>query len=582
MKYPKSYIEEIKNRLKVSDVVRLKVNLKKRGKEFIGLSPFKNEKTPSFTVNDDKGFYHCFSTGEHGNIFDFLMKLDNQGFGEVVKSLAQRAGMQPYHFTKEDEKKEKESQKIQKLFEIFFTTCETDLQSEFKNSHLKYLTDRGLSKNTIQNFKIGFCEDSNKIKEKLYSNNFTSEELVKSGMYYKKDQSDELVSRFRNRIIFPILNYYNQYIGCGGRSVLENALAKYINSPETDFFKKGFNLYNLNNAKKESSNTEKLILVEGYMDVVSLYNRGVKNVAATLGTAITTSQINLAWKNFDKIILCFDGDQSGLNASYRAAERVLKILKPGKDIFFTKIPNSQDPDDFINQFGQSGFNTLLKQSNDLVEIIFNYNAANVDGSKASEVALLEKKLFKLADEIDDQISKKYIKNSFKNKIFHNLIKNKKRSILTDYDELKKASLRLMLTKEEIIELSLLNLILSYPDFSENKIEDLSTIVFSFNNYKDFLSELISALTNENIRLKKDLTKRLEINYGQLLKKINMYANNKSVINNLDENSFSSFFEDYLVELNLLKKNKELLNLESELVKNPNQDMYDRYISLKNS
>ena len=120
MKYPKSYIEEIKNRLKVSDVVRLKVNLKKRGKEFIGLSPFKNEKTPSFTVNDDKGFYHCFSTGEHGNIFDFLMKLDNQGFGEAVRSLAQRAGMQPYHFTKEDEKKEKESQKIQKLFEIFF------------------------------------------------------------------------------------------------------------------------------------------------------------------------------------------------------------------------------------------------------------------------------------------------------------------------------------------------------------------------------------------------------------------------------------------------------------------------------
>ena len=206
MKYPKSYIEEIKNRLKVSDVVRLKVNLKKRGKEFIGLSPFKNEKTPSFTVNDDKGFYHCFSTGEHGNIFDFLMKLDNQGFGEVVRSLAQRAGMQPYHFTKEDEKKEQESQKIQKLFDIFFSNCELDLQSKYKSSHLKYLTDRGLSNNTIQNFKIGFCDDSKKIQEKLYTNNFTSEELVKSGMFYKKDQSDELVSRFRNRIIFPILN----------------------------------------------------------------------------------------------------------------------------------------------------------------------------------------------------------------------------------------------------------------------------------------------------------------------------------------------------------------------------------------
>ena len=400
-------------------------------------------------------------------------------------------------------------------------------------------------------------------------------------MFYKKDQSDELVSRFRNRIIFPIFNYYNQYVGCGGRSVLNKALAKYINSPETDFFKKGFNLYNLNNAKKESSNTENLILVEGYMDVVSLYNRGVKNVAATLGTAITTSQVNLAWKNFDKIILCFDGDQSGLNASYRAAERVLKILKPGKDIFFTKIPNSQDPDDFINQFGQNGFISLISQSKDLIEIIFNYHAANVNRSKASEVALLEKKLFNLAEEVDDPISKKYIKNAFKNKIFENLIKKKKNN-LSNQDELKKASLRLMLTKEEIVELSLLNLILNYPDFSENIIEELSTVNFSFKDNEDFLSELISSLTNQNIRSKNNLIKKLEINFNVLLKKINMYANNKSIINNLDQNSFNSFFEDYLVELNLFKKNKELSNLESELVKNPSQDMYDRYILLKNS
>ena len=581
MKYPKSYIDEIKNRLKVSDVVRLKVNLKKRGKEFIGLSPFKNEKTPSFTVNDDKGFYHCFSTGEHGNIFDFIMKLDNLGFGEAIKTLAQRAGMQPYHFTKEDEVREKESQKIQKLFEIFFSICHLDLQSEYKNSHLKYLLDRGLSVDTINYFKIGFCEDSKKIKDKLFQNNFTANELIKSGMYYKKDGSDELVCRFRNRIIFPILNYFNQYIGCGGRSVLKKALAKYINSPETDFFKKGFNLYNLNNSKKETTDTDKLVLVEGYMDVVSLYNKGVKNVAATLGTAITTSQINLAWKNFDKIILCFDGDQSGLDASYRAAERVLKILKPGKDIYFAKIPNSQDPDDFINQFGQNGFYSLLNQSSDLSEIIFNYHAVNVDRSKASEIALLEKKLFQLADEMDDQISKKYIKNSFKNKIFVNLIKNKKNTF-SNQGELKQASLRLMLTKEEIIELSLLNLILNYPNLSENKIEDLSAIEFSFKDNKNFLSELISSLTNENIRSKDNLVKKLQINHEGILKKISMYANNKSVISNLNEGSFDSFFEDYFAEINLCKKNKELLSLESELVKNPNEDMYNRYISLKNS
>jgi hypothetical protein len=183
--------------------------------------------------------------------------------------------------------------------------------------------------------------------------------------------------------------------------------------------------------------------------------------------------------------------------------------------------------------------------------------------------------------MDDQISKKYIKNSFKNKIFVNLIKNKKNTF-SNQGELKQASLRLMLTKEEIIELSLLNLILNYPNFSENKIEDLSAIEFSFKDNKNFLSELISSLTNENIRSKDNLVKKLQINHEGLLKKISMYANNKSVISNLNEGSFDSFFEDYFAEINLCKKNKELLSLESELVKNPNEDMYNRYISLKNS
>ena len=581
MKYPRSYIEEIRNRLKVSDVVRLKVNLKKRGKEFIGLSPFKNEKTPSFTVNDEKGFYHCFSTGEHGNIFDFLMKLDNVNFGEAVKTLAQRAGMQPYRFTKEDEKIEKENLKIQKLFEVFFKQCKEDLFNQYKDSHLKYLIDRGLSVETINYFKLGFCENSKKIQNILFEHGYTADELLKSGMYYKKDDNEELVNRFKNRIIFPIQNYYNNFIGCGGRTVLSNALAKYINSPETDYFKKGFNLYNLNNAKKESLNSNNLILVEGYMDAVSLFNKGVKNVAATLGTAITTSQINLAWKNFDKIIICFDGDQSGIDASYRAAERILKILKPGKDVYFAKIPNGQDPDDFVNQFGKQGFSELINQSKDLVDIIFSHNAINVNKSKPTEIALLEKKLFNLAEEIEDLTSKKYIKNSFKNKIFENIIRKKNQNIQSR-EEIKMASVRLMFSKEEILELSLINLILNYPEFSESKIEDISLLDFNFKDNSIFLSELVNALVNENIKTKEDLRKKLIINFETLIKKIDMYSNNKGIIMNLNKESFNSFYNDYLDELSLIKKNKKLSSLESELAKNPDEAIYERYIALKNS
>ena len=581
MKYPKSYIDEIRNRLKVSDVVRLKVNLKKRGKEFIGLSPFKNEKTPSFTVNDEKGFYHCFSTSEHGNIFDFVMKLENINFGEAVKMLAQRAGMQPYRFTKEDEKIEKENLRIQKLFEIFFNQCKEDLFSQYKDSHLKYLVDRGLRLETINYFKLGFCENSKKIQNKLFENGYTQDELLKSGMYYKKDGSDELVNRFKNRIIFPIQGYYNNFIGCGGRTVLPNALAKYINSPETNFFKKGFNLYNLNNAKKESLNSNNLILVEGYMDAVSLFNKGIKNVAATLGTAMTTSQVSLAWKNFDKIIICFDGDQSGIDASYRAAERILKILKPGKDVYFSKIPNGQDPDDFVNQFGKEGFDSLIKQSKDLSDIIFNHHALGVNKSKPSDIALLEKKLFNLADEIEDQTSKKYIKNAFKNKIFEKIIKKKNQNF-QNQEEIKKASLRLMLSRDEIIELSLINLILSYPEFSENKVEDISLLEFNFKENAIFVSELINSLVNENINTKEYLRKKLIINFEPLIKKIDMYSNNKSIIANLNEESYSNFYNDYVDELNIIKKKQQVSSLESELLKNPSEASYNQYLSLKNS
>ena len=581
MKYPKSYIEEIRNRLKVSDVVRLKVNLKKRGKEFVGLSPFKNEKTPSFTVNDEKGFYHCFSTGEHGNIFDFAMKLENINFGEAVKLLAQRAGMQPYRFTKEDEKIEKETQRVQRLFQLFFDECKSKLNNDFKQIHLKYLLDRGLTNNTINFFNLGFCENSTLIQDQLLKDGFTSDELVNSGLFYKKDGTTELINRFKNRIIFPIQNYYNNFIGCGGRAVLDNALAKYINSPETNYFKKGFNLFNLNHARKESSNTNTLILVEGYMDVVSLYNKGIKNVAASLGTAITTAQINLAWKNFDKIIICFDGDQSGIDAAYRAAERVLKIIQPGKDIYFAKIPKEQDPDDFVNQFGKDNFLSLLNQSKDLSEVIFNHYSRNINHSKPSEIAFLEKKLFEIADQIEDPLSKKYIKNSFKNKIFETLIRKKKNQTHNP-DEIKKASLRLMLSKEEILELSFLNLVLNYPKFSESKIEDLSSLELNFKDNKLFLSELISSLLNENIKSRDDIKKKLSINFNNIINRIETYGNNKEITLNLDEEAYQNIFDDYLNEFNLINKNKEIALIESELAKNPSEKMYDKYISLKNS
>ena len=302
MKYPKEYIEEIKARLKVSTVVSKTVNLKKRGKEFIGLSPFKTEKTPSFTVNDEKNFYHCFSTSEHGNIFDFVMKTQNLKFSEAVKALASMAGMRPYTFSKQDEERERNWQKYSSIYNQYVSFYHDDLfKNEQANFAREYLKRRNLSKEEVMKFKLGYVNKNPNFFEKL-KNKYDKKVLIESGLFYLDEKKQIYVERFRDRIIFPINNISGQPIGLGGRIVQENNyLAKYINSPETNFFKKGSNLYNLDNARKLSNKIDHVYLVEGYMDVIGLSKNGIENVVANLGTSLTDKQI-LILNQFLKIL----------------------------------------------------------------------------------------------------------------------------------------------------------------------------------------------------------------------------------------------------------------------------------------
>ena len=269
MKYPKEYLEEIKTRLKVSTVVSKTVNLKKRGKEYVGLSPFKNEKTPSFTVNDEKEFYHCFSTGEHGNIFDFIMKTQNLKFGEAVKALANLAGMRPYTFSKQDEEREKKWQEYCSIYNQYVEFYHNEiLQNENFTFVRNYLKKRNLSKEEVKKFKIGYIKRKPSFYERL-KNQFSEKVLIESGLFYFDEKNKIFVERFRDRLIFPINNISGQPIALGGRILQDkNYLAKYINSPETPFFKKGSNLYNLDLARKLSNKIDHVYLVEGYMDVI--------------------------------------------------------------------------------------------------------------------------------------------------------------------------------------------------------------------------------------------------------------------------------------------------------------------------
>ena len=362
MKYPKEYIDEIKTRLKVSTVISKTVNLKKRGKEFVGLSPFKNEKTPSFTVNDEKGFYHCFSTGEHGNIFDFIMKTQNLKFGETVRTLANLAGMRPYTFSREDEEREKKFKEYISVFNEYINICQNNITNNRNFIIQNYLKKRDLSSEIIKNFRLGFNNDNKDIYDKLKINH-SEEILSETGLFYFDEKNRKFIEKFRNRLIFPIFNINNSPIGVGGRIIEEKKfLAKYINSPETPFFKKGSNLYNLNNVRKLSNKVEDVYVVEGYMDVIGMYKEGIDNVVANLGTALTDKQILILNQFFNHIIICFDGDKSGQDAALRAAENSIVSLTPEKKISFLFLPDGDDPDTFIRKNKKNFFQKYSKEN----------------------------------------------------------------------------------------------------------------------------------------------------------------------------------------------------------------------------
>ena len=563
MKYPKSYLDEIKQRIKVSDIVSSKVKLKKRGKEFIGLSPFKNEKTPSFTVNDEKEFYHCFSTGEHGNIFDFVIKMENLSFGEAVKLLAKKAGMREFTFSKQDIVFENKKKKIQEIFTFFFKHCHELIKTKYINSFYEYLIKRGIQKETINLFEIGYCENNSEVLNKLKRNNFSDEEILETGLFFKKENNNQIIPRFYNRVIFPIKNYYNDYIGCGGRILDNTKFAKYINTPETLLYKKGENLFNYNLSRKLFGKYEDIFLVEGYMDVINFYDKGVENVAGILGTAITVPQIKLAWKNFKNIIICFDGDISGQTASYRAAEKIFINTIPGKNAYIIQLQDNLDPDDFIKKYGPNGLRDLAESKIKISDYIFKYHSREIYSGDPNELAFFEKKLISLCNEIIDTELRKFYKSYFKNKIFNEIIRSKKYKKLSN--ELKASNIKLSMPENEIREISFLNILIHYPQFSERKIEEISQLDLLTQNLNLFKDYFVKLLSSGQYYTKEILLSQLKGKYPETMDKIENSSFNKMMLNKFNENDFDKVFIEQLKLISKLKMKQKLKTIENKLI-----------------
>lgn len=372
MSLPKAFLEEIRARVPLSDVVGKRIKLTRAGREHKACCPFHGEKTPSFTVNDQKGFYHCFGCGAHGDVVGFVMSHDNMSFMDAVEHLAGLAGMQVPKPTVAEQKKFQRQMSLYDLMEHAAKWYEAQLYAPQNKKILEYLLARGLSTETIKSFRLGFAPSEDVLlKQSLQQAGYTVEAMLEAGLYRESQRTKgEVYPFFRGRVMFPVQDFQGRTVAFGARVLPEShggppdkAAPKYINSPESDIFHKGRMLYGLSRARKSIGDGAAVVVVEGYMDVIALAQGGFRAAVAPLGTALTENQIEELWRAMPEDgrapILCFDGDNAGQRAAARSLERVLPILKPDHSVKFAFLPEQHDPDSLIKDEGAAAMQRVL-------------------------------------------------------------------------------------------------------------------------------------------------------------------------------------------------------------------------------
>jgi DNA primase len=411
-------LDEIRARLPVSQVVGRKVALKKKGREYAGLSPFKTEKTASFFVNDQKGFYHCFATGEHGDIFSFVMKTEGLDFPEAVERLAGEAGVQMPVQSERSVEQDDQRDRLYRLLEASAKFFEDSLKGGVGGEARRYLEKRGLQRETIANFRLGFAPNSRSaIKDHLKAQGFSLTDMAVSGMLIAGEDIPEPYDRFRNRVMFPIQDPKGRVIAFGGRALDKDAPAKYLNSPETPLFHKGGVLFNAARARPLAHDRNRIIAVEGYMDVVALTEGGFGEAVAPLGTALTEDQVKLMWRVVPEPILCFDGDGAGKKAAFRAVDTVLPHLKPGMSVAFAFLPDGIDPDDLIRQQGPAAMGEVLSRTRPLIDMLWDREVQAAPTATPEQRASLETRLKALAATITDPTVRSHYDRELRDRLY---------------------------------------------------------------------------------------------------------------------------------------------------------------------
>lgn len=424
------FLDELRTRLNLSDIIGRSVRLTRAGREFKGCCPFHNEKTPSFTVNDDKQFYHCFGCGAHGDIVGFVMQSTNLSFIEAVEALAQEAGMQVPQATPQAREQAKKEKGLHALMEEATRWMEDQLRDPSNKEAYRYITERGMPESLLRSFRVGYAPaDRQALRHYLKSQDYTDKQMIEAGVLRPAGKAGEPYAFFRERIMFPVMDRRGRVVAYGGRILPDHLRppdqgdytpAKYMNSSDTPLFYKGGMLYNEPHARKAAVDGEEIVVVEGYMDAIACFKAGVRGAVAPMGTALTEEQIMVLWKMMpseSKVpILCFDGDNAGRRAAQRAAERLIPHLKANHSARFAFLPDGQDPDTLVNSGGKKALSGVLESAMPLIDFLWLSHTQGKDFSTPEARAGLNKTIDDEVLRISDRDVQHYYRQAFREKI----------------------------------------------------------------------------------------------------------------------------------------------------------------------
>lgn len=597
------FLDELRSRISIADVVGTKVKLTKRGREYLGLCPFHNEKTPSFTVNESKGFYHCFGCGAHGDIVKFEMDANGLPFIDAVKKLADKVGMQLPSWSKESQEQNLKRKSLYEIMDIACAFFEKNLRMPVGAQGLAYFKEkRGLSDETIKKFRLGFAPNNNGLKALLSSKGVSEHDMAELGLIaVPEDKNRSPHDFFRERVMIPIIDKQGNVIAFGGR-IMDNSQPKYLNSPETPIFNKRRILYNMNNAREPAYSSKRLIICEGYMDVIALDCFNFNYAVAPLGTALTEEQIIEAWRVCNTPTLCFDGDGAGIKAAIRSIDRVLPILKAGYSVNYIFLKEKKDPDELLRSLGAPIFEQYLQRAKPLVDILWHKCKMNKDTDTPEQKALIEKETFDEVAKIKDDQIRNYYTQEMKKRIYYtfgkgSIYKNTptpNNNEPTQVNNPPKTAYKARRIKQEntpvyhfvkkpplndLVIRGIISAMLLYPELIEKYEEKLTAFEINDSRMAKVLAEIIEINQEDEHLDSETLIEKLKLNFAAEigdLWEINMYKSQKSTLPGL-----KAEIDNGLLEIQLKQIDAELKECMSLMTQQPENsaDIYARYQQL---